>query len=275
MKEKQRGVALILSFMILVVLTSLVGTYLYTTSVVTKSAGFGEVDDKTFWLAEAGFAKAVWNLMTPPGSGGQGEDWVTGGITESLGSGNYTMVVAFWDFALAANGAIASATSSGGGTLPVRAIDGNNTTFWRSGGLPSSGSPEFITITFSYPLTINKVRFTVPSGFRTPRDYTWQVSTGGPYTTVVTGNNASNQSVVPDVFAAVLNVNSLRLSVTSMNVGSGSGHVRISVLEAIGRKITSTGTAGPVSRTLTRTVVTDSDGPQLQVAYFERDWNEQ
>ena len=274
MKEKQEGLVLIFSFMILVVLTSLVGAYLYATSAVTKSAGFGEVDDKVLWLAEAGFNKAVWYLMTPPGSGGQGEDWTTGGITESLGGGNYTMVVAFWDFALAANGATATASSWQGSNLPGLAIDGNNTTFWRSGGLPSSGTPEFITITFPYPLTINKVRFTVPSGFRTPRNYTWQVSTGGPYTTVVTGNNASNQSVVLDVFAAVLNVNSLRLSVTSMNGGSSSGHVRISVLEAIGRKITSTGTVNPVSRTLTRTVVADSDGPQPQVAYFERDWNE-
>lgn len=91
--KHQKGVILILAFMILIAMISIVGTYIFTTSVVTKSTGFGEVGGKAFWLAEAGVSKAIWNIMTPPGQGGQGSGWTTAGTTESLGDGTYTMVV--------------------------------------------------------------------------------------------------------------------------------------------------------------------------------------
>jgi urease alpha subunit len=91
--ESRKGSILILSFMILIALISIVANYLYMTSAVTKSAGYGEVDDKLFWLAEAGIQKAVWNLVTTVGQGGEGLNWTTTGTTESLGDGTYTMVV--------------------------------------------------------------------------------------------------------------------------------------------------------------------------------------
>ena len=84
---------MILSFMMVLTLTSLVATYLYVVSAATKSAGFGEIANQAMWLAEAGMQKAIWNLMTPVASGGQGTNWTTTGTTESLGEGSYTMVV--------------------------------------------------------------------------------------------------------------------------------------------------------------------------------------
>lgn len=98
-----RGAILILSFIILIALISLVGAYLYTTGVVTKSAGFGEMDDQAFWLAEAGLNKAIWYLMnTAPDSSTDGSWRTTAypaspGVNptdpqqESLGDGTYTI----------------------------------------------------------------------------------------------------------------------------------------------------------------------------------------
>lgn len=279
MKESKRGAVFILSFMFLIVLTSLVGTYLYTMSAVTKSAGFGEVDDKTLWLAEAGFNKAVWYLMTPPGSGGQGENWTTPGVTESLGDGSYTIVIEPWDFALSANGSTAAASSTGGGNSASMAIDGNDATSWQSG----SGLPQWIQVRFPYPLTINKTRFLVPAGgYSVPADFQWQVTsstfascTGGWSTVYDWPGPPNSASDVTTAFPAQSNVRCLRLVVTALGPGPSPIRVRIATLEAIGRRITSTGTVGPISRTILQTVVTDSDGPQSEVAYFEPEWNEQ
>lgn len=276
--RNQGGAILILSFMVLIAMVSMVGSYLYTTSAVTKSAGFGMVDDKTLWLSEAGLAKAIWNLMTPTGSGGQGENWTTAGTTESLGDGSYTMVVERWDFALASNGSTASASSSASGFPASNAIDGNDTTYWQSNSAPTLPSPQFITIAFPYTLTINKVRFLVPAGFRTPHIYIWRVSTNGAsFTTVSAGFNSSMQSDITNTFTASANVNYLRLVVFTNNSGGGSNRVRIATLEAIGSKITSTGTmtgsGETITRTLSQTVVADDGSPQNQVAYDEPDWS--
>jgi Tfp pilus assembly protein PilX len=91
--QAEQGSIMILAFMVLMALTALVATHLYTVSAVTKSAGFAEVDDQVFWIAEAGIQRAHWNLVTPTGQGGEGLNWTTAGTTESLGAGTYTMVV--------------------------------------------------------------------------------------------------------------------------------------------------------------------------------------
>ena len=281
MKENRQGVILILSFMILIAMTSLVGAYLYTTSVVTKSAGFGEVDDKTLWLAEAGLNKAVWYLMTPTGSGGRGENWPPSGtatLTESLGNGTYTIVVAYWDFALAANGATASDSpvQPNPAVGPARAIDGNVATYWESRDRPADANPQSLTIAFPYTLTLNKARFISPDASSRPREYTWQVSTDGTnFTVVFTGNvNSGSITDVTDAFVAVSAVNYLQLRITRPQGGSPAVRARVATLEAIGRRITSTGTVGSINRTIVQTVVTDDATPQNQVAYFEKDWNE-
>lgn len=265
--KRQSGTALILTFIMLISLTAITIAFLYMTSVRVKVMGYDTASSKALWLAEAGLQKAIWNLMTPVGSGGQGENWTTTGTTENLGDGNYAMVVERWDFALADNGASASATSQQGGSGPARAIDGKNGTSWH-GNTPSVAVPQEITIIFPYALTINKARFLAPSSTRRPKDYSWQVSTDGTTYTAVVNVTNNNSLDVTDTFTAVSNVNYLKLSITANGGGSG---VRVATLEAIGSKVTSTGSVSSLSRKLEQAVVADD---ATVTAYNQKDWNE-
>lgn len=265
--RKKSGIALILTFIMLISLTAITVAFLYMSSVQAKVMGYDTAGSKAFWLAEAGLQKAIWNLMTPAGSGGQGESWVTTGTTESLSDGNYTMVVERYDFALAGNGASATATSQQGGNGPAKAIDGSNGTFWQ-GDTPSVAVPQEITAAFPYSLTLNKVRFLSSVSARRPKDYSWQVSSDGvTYTTVVNVTNNSSLDVT-DTFTAVANVSYLKLSITANGGGSG---VRVAVLEAIGSKITSTGQVDSLNRKIEQTVVADD---ATVTAFTQKDWNE-
>jgi len=252
-------------------LTAITAAFLSMVSIQTKGGGYDMLNHKALWLAEAGLQKAVWNLKTPVVSGGRGENWTTTGTTENLGSGTYNIKVERWDWALAANGATASASSSATDKPAGNAFDGNDTTYWQSASKPLPSSPEYITVTFPYRLTMNKVRFLVPPGSsqQSPKDYDWQVSINGiTYTTVLsqTGNNATD---VTDEFSAVSNVAYLRLRVTK--VGGGFSGVIVSTLEAIGAKVSSTGSVGAFNRKIEQTVVADET---TQTASNERDWNE-
>lgn len=276
------GSVLIATFAVMIVLINLVAGFLYAAGVFTLSSGWEETDGKLLWLADAGLHKGIWNLMTPASGGGQGESWTTAGTTENLGDGSYTMVMERWDFALAANGATASASSSSGSNVPSNALDGNDSTYWQSEKKPTPDDPDKppqeIIVTLPYPLTINKVRFLVPAGSsqQAPKDYTWQVSNDGvTYTTAVTATNSS-ASDVTDTFSAQSNVNYLKLRVTKID--GGNIGVRIATLEAIGSRVTSTGTITATGESYTRTVrqavVADDASPQNQVSYVEPDWAE-
>ncbi|MBI1953910.1 MAG: discoidin domain-containing protein [Candidatus Omnitrophica bacterium] len=269
---------MIMALALTILLVGLVGGYLFTVGVLITNSGWEETDAKTLWLAEAGLQKGIWNLKTPAGSGGQGENWTTAGTTENLGAGSYTMVVTRYDFALGTNGGTASASSqSAQGQRASKAIDGDDESRWESDNVPSSAAPEHIVISFPYPLTLNKVRFVAHSSNQRPVDYTWGVSTdGSAYAVVVTvtGNAATDRT---DTFGAQSNVNHLKLIVTA--IGGGQKGVGISKLEAIGSKITSIGTLTATGQTYTRTisqtVAADDGSPQNQVAYYEPDWAEE
>lgn len=272
------GVVLISTFIVLIAMTAVTAGFLYMISIQTKGIGWDIPSSKALWLAEAGIQKAIWNLKTPTGSSGQGEDWTTTGTTESLGDGSYTMVVTRYDFALAINSSSASASSSASGQGASNAIDGDDGTYWQSATKPTPDDPDKppqeIIITFPYPLTLNKVRFLVPSDSsqQKPKDYTWEVSSNGTsYTTVVTETNNSDMDVT-DTFTAQTNVSYLKLRVSKIT--GGSIGVRIATLEAIGSKITSTGTVSSLSRKVEQKVVADDASPQNQVAYDQIDWTE-
>ena len=277
-----RGSILIMTLMLMILLTTLVGGFLYATSVFVGNSGWEETDAKLIALAEAGLHKAIWNLKTPAGSGGQGESWTTAGTTQSLGDGTYTMVVERWDFALAANGSTASDNPAQPDSSigPAKAIDGSDSTYWESRDEPKNHEPQDLIITFPYPLTINKVRFLSPSSGARPRDYEYAVSTdGSSYTTVVTGDNVDHDPAgVTDTISAQSNVKYLRLRVTKDGQGDPK-RVRVSTLESIGSRVTSTGTITATGQTYTRavrqTLVADDGSPQNQVAYVQSDWAEQ
>ena len=281
----ERGVVLILALAVLILLISLVGGFLFATGSLVLNSGWEETDMKGFWLAEAGLQKALWNLKTPVSGGGQGENWTTGGTTETLADGSYTMVVARWDFALSANDSTASATSTTGSRVASNAIDGDDATFWRSLDPPTPSNPQNLTITFPYTLTLNKVRFLVPAGSSNnrPRRYSWDVSSNGStWTTVLDHTGSNNSSLnVTDTFSVAANpaaasVKYLRLHVE--RTGTSSSDVMIATLEAIGSRITSTGTitisGNNYTRTVRQTTVSDDASPQSQVVYIEPDWVE-
>ena len=276
--RNQRGVILISTFIIMITLTVVAAGFLYMNSIQNVAMGSDIISSKAFWLAQAGLQKAIWNLKTPTGSGGQGENWntdVTGTIIENLGDGSYTMACVPYDFSLSSNGAIASddPVQTDSSIAPAKAIDNDVSTYWESLDEPKNNSPQDIIINFPYPLTINKVRFLSPSSGARPRDYTWEVSSDGTtYTIVVTVNN-NTATDVTDTFTAQSNVNYLRLRTTKDGQGDPK-RVGVATLEVIGSKITSTGTVSSFNRKIEQTVVADESSPQSQVAYNEIDWNE-
>lgn len=265
--------SLLLVFAILVGLIGLTVAFIALSVNSTRLAGAQQNNAIAFALAEAGINKAIWNLETIVANGGQGENWTTGGLTESLGNGTYTMAVERLDFASASYGATVTASSEDGSNVAANAIDGNDSTYWQSAGKPNKGVPEEIIIHFPKTLTLNKVRFYLSAGdqeFR-PRNYSWRISTDGViFTTVVNMINNDNTDVT-DEFTAVSNVNYLKLVITKTGHGSGPDGVIISTLEAIGARITSTGTINNINRNLRLEVVMDD---ATVTAYGEKNFKE-
>ncbi len=277
-----RGMALVMVLAFMILFATMATLLVFAASVFVKNSGWEQVDHEVFWIAEAGLQKAIWNLKTRVANGGQGQNWTTAGTLENLANGSYTMVVNAWDYALAANGATAAATSSSIGNPASNAIDNNGLTFWESNAAPSVAVPQNLIITLPYAITVNRVRFLSNSMQTLPQNYSWAVSTNGvAYTTVLTVNNNNNvDSDIfngPDIFIAQPNVRFLRLQTTQDGNGNPA-RVRIATLEINGRRITSTGritTGGiTIARTVRQTVVTNDGLPQNEVAYYQPDWVE-
>jgi len=265
----EKGAVLLFTLVVMITLTSVVGAYLGFVQYSTRSTGAQISDSQAIYLAEAGLQRAIWNLMRTVANDGQGENWTTVGTTENLGDGSYTMVVERWDWALAANDATASSDDSAVGQPATNANDGNDATYWESDGKPQGPKPKNLIIAFPYALTINKVRFLAPTSDNRPRDYKWQISTDGSiYTDVVTVNNNGSADVT-DTFTEQSNVTHLRLRVTK--AGHPSSNARVSTAEAVGSKITSTGTVDVINRTVEQTAAIDDS---TQVAYGQIDWSE-
>lgn len=278
LQRGRRGAVMLFTFMMMTTLTAITVAFLSMSAIQIKAKGDDIASSKALWLAEAGLQKAVWNLKTPVAGGGQGEDWVSLGTTENLGDGSYTMVVDRWDFALAANGSSATATSEQGANVAANAIDADDVTYWESVNQPTPANPQEIIIAFPYTLTLNKARFLISSAAdRVPRNYSWEVSTDGiTYTVVVNVTNNANPDVT-DSFSAASGVNYLKLKVTSVGIvipprgGPGTPRVLIATLEALGSKITSMGSVSGLNRKIAQTLVADD---AAQTAFDEIDWNE-
>ena len=63
-KGQEKGIALIMVFLIIVTITVIVGSFLYMISSQLKSAGADISNAKALWLAEAGVQKVVYNFKT-------------------------------------------------------------------------------------------------------------------------------------------------------------------------------------------------------------------
>lgn len=271
-RAPERGAILLLILMILLVISTITIYFLYMTSVQLKGSGHDLNDSKAFWLAEAGMQKAIWNLMTPVASGGMGSNWTTLGTTENLGDGSYTMEVAIWDFALAVNGASASASSSTGANVPANAIDGNDATFWESGNKLDKKVNGFAEIIINFPseISLHRARFISPSAQNRPKDFTWEVSSDGiTYNVVLTVNNNNLRDRTDGFIPFVTNVRYLKLRATL--AGGNKKTIQVGTLEVAVSKITATGNVDLASRKVEQTVVANE---AAQTAYAEKNWAE-
>ena len=88
-----------------------------------------------------------------------------------------------------ASGATATASATAGtGFEPDKAIDGNASTFWSTGGATDTDGSNWLALDFGTPRDITEVKITVrPDGFREdPKAFTFQVSSDGTTWTVPT-----------------------------------------------------------------------------------------
>jgi len=109
-----------------------------------------------------------------------------------------------------------------------------------------------------------------PDYQKRPKEYEWQVSTDGVnYTTVF--SNSSGTMDETNEFAAVHNVNYLRLWITKIGGGALHDGLIVSTVEAIGSKIIVTGTVDGNNRRIEKTVAVDDASEE---AYDQIDWDE-
>ena len=159
MIRKKTGFVLLLTLLIMASLAAIAGALIFSLTTDFRQISVRSKDAKAIWLSEAGIEKATWYLKTPVGVGGQGENWTTAGLTENFGDGNYLVKVEPWDFALSANGTTSTSSSFTSLHDSSNAIDNNTGTYWESSAKPTTTSPQTLTVQFSYPLVINKIRF--------------------------------------------------------------------------------------------------------------------
>ncbi|MGA2775027.1 MAG: hypothetical protein ABSE81_03065 [Candidatus Omnitrophota bacterium] len=87
-KKDQKGMVLLLTFIIITTLTAIVAAFLYLNSTQLKSTGYDNDSYKALWLAEAGIQQVIYQLkMTPT--------YVTSPtpVSGSLGGGTYSVTV--------------------------------------------------------------------------------------------------------------------------------------------------------------------------------------
>jgi len=89
----EKGMVLLFTLIVMIVLTSVSGAYLGFVQSSTKSTGAQITDAQAFYVAEAGLQKAVWNILTPVPQGGWGKFGAGQSRSEeaSFGAGTYSV----------------------------------------------------------------------------------------------------------------------------------------------------------------------------------------
>ena len=86
MTGNQKGIVLILTFIIMTTLTVITTSFLYMTSIQLKNKGYDVVSQKALWLADAGMQKAFYTLKNDTNFQN-----IPYAISGSLGSGTYSV----------------------------------------------------------------------------------------------------------------------------------------------------------------------------------------
>lgn len=82
-----------MAFIIVCTLVFMVAGVLMLSTVSVRNIHTRTDQQRAFYIAEAGFNKALWYLATDPVDGGEGLEWRTSGRTESCAGGSYTIKV--------------------------------------------------------------------------------------------------------------------------------------------------------------------------------------
>lgn len=230
--KTERGSALLTVFIVLVTLSAITLAFLNMVKDDIKRSGSEQADLKSYYIAEAGLAKARWALTT----GGQAVGWTEADAafgagtytvtTTDNGDGTYTIIsegylptdtnpiakrrVTEKNITAASSGltnlslgATATASSSKGGSTPGDANDGASNTKWTANGTPSVGSPQWLAIDFGSSKTFDRVVFDEPLGNQIT-SYQIQYSTNGSSWSAVSGTAASRVGTITTVnFTAV------------------------------------------------------------------------
>jgi cytoskeletal protein CcmA (bactofilin family) len=117
-----KGAVLLFTLMVMIVLTSMVGTYLAFVRCSTKSAGAQIVDSQVFYLADAGIHYGIYSLK-------QSSEWTGTALPVSLGEGTFSV----------------SATDLGGGDYRLTSIgivDGRSRTVQQDVTLSGGNIPD-------------------------------------------------------------------------------------------------------------------------------------
>lgn len=93
MRKFDRKGNLLLTFILLVALAAVFMSFYFLLIGRARNQPLEKNRVRAFYIAEAGIQKAIWNLITPTGLGGQGGAWRTTGLTESFGGGQYSISV--------------------------------------------------------------------------------------------------------------------------------------------------------------------------------------
>ena len=84
---------LLMTFILLVAVAAIFMSFFFVLIGRIRNLPLEKNSVKAFYIAEAGIQKAIWNLTTPTGLGGQGSAWRTASLTEAFGGGQYTISV--------------------------------------------------------------------------------------------------------------------------------------------------------------------------------------
>jgi len=84
---------LLLTFILLVSVAAVFMSFFFVVNSRVRNLPLEKNRARAFNIAEAGIQKAIWNLATPTGLGGQGSAWRASGLTETFGGGQYTISV--------------------------------------------------------------------------------------------------------------------------------------------------------------------------------------
>jgi hypothetical protein len=268
----EKGIVLLFSFIIMVMLAQLTVTFLNLTSLEERNVAYMKKEKEVFWIAEAGLHRAVWFLEHTAPDGSTDGSW-RGSTTESFAGGSYTLTVSNLYLE---DGTSPYASSQQFIFTAANAVDNNTSTSWRS--QPPLGAEQWIVIPFptNSNYYLNQATFRSYTSNGCPEEYYWEFSSDGiDWITIpnehIDGNAQANRT---DTFSLRSGVNYVRLRVVNLVAGTS---VRIREIEIPAIQMNSASTASLQSRTLTETItqkgIVDT-GPQVYAQPNSYSWVE-